>query len=268
MDPQERPPNTSGSPEPIAGRCGAKIRLSDPPRYCTRYPKKNGNGRCKNHGGDSPAGGILHPAWKTGKFSKYLPAPIAARVSESFNSPELLSLRTESALLDARFTMLMERLHTGESGSLWKSLTEAWSEFQDANRRIRTGREKMQAIHVEDPDAERKTRQCQDQINDAQKAAADSMTEIGRLIAQGHQDETSWRELIDLSHEVVGVKRAEFDRLAKLRQLMTAEEVLALVYGLQMAVAEVVTDPKQRSQIGQRFLQLMPASSNSPAGDG
>ena len=35
-----------GSPEPVPGKCGSKMRGTDPPRYCTRWPKK-GRNRCE-----------------------------------------------------------------------------------------------------------------------------------------------------------------------------------------------------------------------------
>lgn len=42
-----------GSPEPIEGRCAARLRKTDPPRYCTRWPLR-GASRCKTHGAKAP----------------------------------------------------------------------------------------------------------------------------------------------------------------------------------------------------------------------
>lgn len=266
MDRQDRPPKTSGSPEPIPGRCGAKIRGTNPPRFCKKWPIKNGNGRCERCGGKSLPPGPTHPRYSTGRYSKYLPAPVAARVNESLSDPQLLSIKPHAALLDARFTMLMERLHTGESGSLWESLNKAWAAFQEANREIRECRQLMQAIAAGDPDAESKTRRLQDRLSAAQHEAAASIERLGGLIGQGNKDERSWRELVDLSHEVVATKSAEFGRLAKLQQLMTAEEVLAMIHSLQLAIVDVLTDEnvktkdamKLRGEISSKILRLLP----------
>lgn len=48
------PEKRTGSPEPVDGRCGAKLRGSDPPRYCLLYPAP-GSARCSRfHGGNAP----------------------------------------------------------------------------------------------------------------------------------------------------------------------------------------------------------------------
>lgn len=46
-------PKVSGSPEPIEGRCGAKLRGTNPPRYCKNPPLKYQT-KCRRCGGASP----------------------------------------------------------------------------------------------------------------------------------------------------------------------------------------------------------------------
>lgn len=43
------PEPPTGSPELIPGRCGARLRRHDPPRYCKQYPRRGGT-RCGLHG--------------------------------------------------------------------------------------------------------------------------------------------------------------------------------------------------------------------------
>lgn len=43
----------AGSPEPVAGACGAKLRGTDPARFCVRPPLVEQK-RCRAHGGRSP----------------------------------------------------------------------------------------------------------------------------------------------------------------------------------------------------------------------
>ena len=94
----------SKKPNPI--KCNAKLRKSNPPRYCARYPMPNG--RCHLHGGKSLKG----PASATyqGKgFSKYFPSKKLGEIfARSFEDPELTRLRKDLAIAETR---LVELIH-------------------------------------------------------------------------------------------------------------------------------------------------------------
>ncbi len=60
------------------------------------------------HGGASPSG-LGSPNFKTGRYSKHLPAKLADRYHEAVNDADLLAMRDDIALLDAR---IGERLAT------------------------------------------------------------------------------------------------------------------------------------------------------------
>jgi hypothetical protein len=55
---------------------------------------------------------------------------MAAKYQEAQDDPELLSLRSEIALLDARIAELFERVDTGESGAIWDALQKEWATFR------------------------------------------------------------------------------------------------------------------------------------------
>ena len=83
------------SRKPNPDKCGAKLRKSQPPRYCERSPMPNG--RCPLHGGKSlkgPASGTYQ-----GKgFSKYFPSKKLGTIfARSFEDPELTRLRKDLA---------------------------------------------------------------------------------------------------------------------------------------------------------------------------
>ena len=61
------------------------------------------NGRCRLHGGKSPAG-LASPHYKDGRYSKALPARLAARYATAEADPRLLELRDEVALTDVART--------------------------------------------------------------------------------------------------------------------------------------------------------------------
>lgn len=81
--------------------CGAKTRAGTP---CRRRPMANG--RCYMHGGKALVG-TANPAFKTGRYSKYLPARLTERYHEALADTELLALRDEIAVLDARLSEVL-----------------------------------------------------------------------------------------------------------------------------------------------------------------
>src|SRR5512137_2855467 len=87
-------------------RCQAWSRQEN--RQCTMYPMV-GKEVCRMHGGKS-AGGIASPLWKHGRQSKYLPARMRDAYNASLTDKELLELRGEIALVDARITDLLQRV--------------------------------------------------------------------------------------------------------------------------------------------------------------
>ncbi len=73
------------------------------------------NGRCKKHGGKSAPAGPAHHSYVHGHRSKVrdaLPKRLQAGFDASVSDPELLSVRTEMGVLDARTIELYGRLST------------------------------------------------------------------------------------------------------------------------------------------------------------
>ena len=80
-----------------------------------------GRSVCYNHGGASPVG-AASPQFKNGRYSKFLPERLRDRYQEAQRDPEILVLRDEVALADARLADLLTRVDAGESGALWKEV--------------------------------------------------------------------------------------------------------------------------------------------------
>ncbi len=102
-----------GSPAPIPGKCAHHLSLTDPPRYCTRPPKKGRQG-CRVHGGNALRG-IAHPQYKTGLYSAHLPPPVARTYEALLEDEALLSLRQEIAVARAYLTDRLSRLRDGHA---------------------------------------------------------------------------------------------------------------------------------------------------------
>lgn len=87
------------------GRCGAKLRGSDPPRRCQRF-KSAGRNRCRLHGGATLTG-VAHPAYTHGRYIESLPAHMVAKAQAAYDDPELLSLRSEMGVVASRVAELL-----------------------------------------------------------------------------------------------------------------------------------------------------------------
>jgi hypothetical protein len=107
-------------------QCRAKSKRSQ--RRCRRHATP-GAAVCRMHGGKTPRGSAsIH--FRTGRHSKFIPARLAAKYRDATKDPELLSLRSELALLDARTAELLGRVDTGESEALWDTLQKEWAAFR------------------------------------------------------------------------------------------------------------------------------------------
>lgn len=104
------------------GLCGAKKRNGEP----CKNPGTGRGGRCRMHGGASLVG-PAHPNFKHGKASvvmNALPARLRRAFEAAYSDPDILSMRTELAVADARLTELLERIDTQESGAAWASVQD------------------------------------------------------------------------------------------------------------------------------------------------
>lgn len=86
--------------------CGAKTRSGG---RCIQTMVA-ANGRCRMHGGATPAG-LASPHFRTGRWSKHLPAKSLGRGFEAaYNDRTLMQLRQDAALVDALLTSVTGNL--------------------------------------------------------------------------------------------------------------------------------------------------------------
>jgi hypothetical protein len=104
--------------------CGAKTRAGTP----CQIPPVNGRTRCRLHGGATPRGPAIGPAFKHGRYSRDLPTRLAARLAESEADPNQTSVREEAALIQTRITDLLERLDQDMPETV---VREIWREIQE-----------------------------------------------------------------------------------------------------------------------------------------
>jgi hypothetical protein len=186
-----------------------------------------GRDYCRVHGGKVPAG-IASPSFKTGRYSKHLPARLVASYEATLNDPDRLALDDGLALLDARLEELLGRLTTGESPGRWAALGRAWDAFEAAR-------------------------------DDGDDAAADrALAEVGRLIASAdaRADEATWAAVERVLLERRKLVDTERRRLLDGHDVLTAQQAMALIGAVQAAVVRHVPDPAARAAIAGEVARL------------
>lgn len=194
--------------------CGAKTKAGTP---CKNAPVK-GRTRCRLHGGATPRG-MANPNTKHGKYSKYLPARLQAKYEEAESDGDLIALRSELALIDARVIDLVQRVDTGEAGDTWRKLGRAYDEMVRATKAKNTA---------------------------GMRAA---LEQIGDLIDKGKDDYAAWDEVTNLLEQRRKLVETERKRLVEMEQMITSERAMMLVGAVAGVIKAHVSDPKQLAAI-------------------
>jgi hypothetical protein len=115
-------------------QCQAKAKSTGD--QCRRHAV-TGRRVCRVHGG-ARSRGVASPHFKTGRYSCDLPAQLSERYRETLADTELLSLRDDIALVDARVTELLETL--ADNLSAWKAITDL---FETRRRLVDSERRRL-----------------------------------------------------------------------------------------------------------------------------
>lgn len=192
-----------------------------------------GRSVCYNHGGKSLAG-IASPLMKTGRYSKYLPERLQGRYEEATADPNLLVLREDIALLDARLADLLTRVDTGESGNRWKSVKESYKQYAKC----------------------RKT-----------DFEAEALKDLQTAIYAGVTDTEAWEEIQGVLTQREKFVASERKRLVDLQQMITASDALVLVQRLAGIVGTHVSDRTALAAIMAEFSTVLHVA-DRPRADG
>lgn len=168
-------------------------------------------GVCRLHGGASLSGKDL-PSYKHGRYSKHIPTRMAATYEKGVHDRELLNMREDVALIDARVTDLLSRVDTGEAGRIWALALIAYQDVQDA---IRDG--------------------------DTIKGREANM-ELGALLRKGQGDYRAWDEVGKALEQKRKLIKSESKRQMQEKLLVPIAELGMVVQALAAAVSRYVTD--------------------------
>jgi hypothetical protein len=193
------------------------------------------NGRCRLHGGLTPTG-AAHGAFKHGRYSKFLPARLAARYEEAVADDTLLELRGEIALLDVRISEVVKKVDTGESSELWAELKVALAGFMAALT-------KRDMPRMKDP-----------------------LQQMNQLIERGTEETAVWDEIGRLLEARRKLVESERKRLVEMQQMITAEQAMTLLAVIVDTIRRHVADRKALAAISADLTRLVANTAGRPAG--
>ena len=209
---------------PIAGSrlCGAKTKSGG---RCRQAAIRNGNGRCRMHNG-AAAVGPAASQWKHGRYSRYLPADLAAAYRESLNDPSQLALNHELALVDSRIAQLLERLD--RKGGPSRPAVRASVERLRQVLRVKLGRD-----------------------------ADTLLAELTAVLETAGDEQRLWGQL----HVAIGQRGrladVERKRLEAAEKVLTEAQALALVGALADTVRRNVTDREALRRINEDITRVL-----------
>jgi len=180
---------------------------------------------CRVHGGMTPSG-IASPHFKTGRYSKALPARMLEAYTTAASDPQLLEQREQIAVLDARLIDLLARVDTGESGAIWQALMQQRMDFIASKR-----------------------------ANDV-KGQTTALNTILDLITEGHTDYRAWGEVQSVLEQRRRLVESERKRQVEMQQMVTSQQVMVLVSALLESVKRNVSDRAALAAIQTDFIRL------------
>ncbi len=198
--------------------CGAK----KDDRVC--YAGAMFNGRCKRHGGrkedgTAPVGqangfqsGPENNNWEGGRYSRYMPKRLLASYHRAASDPELLALRDDQAVLEARLGELLARA---------EQEAPDWAEARTTVRMLKG--------------------QMRDGDYEGANHSADLLT---HLTEKGVQDDALWRQVERVVDRRRKVTETEQKRVLSSQMLVSKREVISVAVAMGNSVQTHVKDPK------------------------
>jgi hypothetical protein len=109
-------------------QCEAKAKSTG--QQCQRAAVA-GRNVCVVHGGKTPRG-LSSPNFKTGRYSKDIPANLSASYRTALSDPALLNFDEDVALLQSMVLDALRRADTSESAAAWKAAKSMFLAMIDA----------------------------------------------------------------------------------------------------------------------------------------
>lgn len=232
-------------------KCGAKTRAGG---KCGNLPMSNG--RCYLHGGKSLKG-LASPSLVTGRHSKYLKGGVLDRYQEALTDKDLLALKDDIALIDARIGELLGAIGDG------KTNLEAFTQIQDSYGAIIEALNAIPALSLTGENDTQNTFNLNTQWRRGRKEtkkkaldertainqAVEALAEMGnQLVAIGDQAE-AWNQIQGLVEQRRRLVESERKWMIENQQIITAEKAMLLIAAIADVIRSNVPDAQQRASI-------------------
>lgn len=183
-------------------------------RHCPNPVAQKGDA-CRVHGGGAAKAnrGVNSPTWKHGRYSKYVPSRLLELYEKSIADPELIALRDEVGLLQARNQeLLLELSGTGDSSHRWRELARLVIQLKE---HAKVGDDGAMALDI---------------------------VELSSMVKNGKRHWAIWREIYNTTELLGRTNEREQKRLERLGMMMKRDDVLALFSWFVDMVRSHVTD--------------------------
>jgi len=155
-----------------------------------------------------------------------MPDHLMERYEQAREDKELLSLREDIAVVEARLTELMQRTSTGETDRLWERASTIAGQIHEA------------------------------QIAGSVPDVLQGLSTLMEIIKSGVQVSQAWNEVLILIDQKRRLVESERKRLVEMQQMISSEEAVSLMALLVTTVRNHVSDPTVLQAIGDEFLRL------------
>lgn len=223
----------SGSTEPLPGRCGARIRKSDPPRYCAKWPSP-GRVRCRLHGGADGTGAPL----KHGRRSKLLVQRLRPMFEQALRDTTLIELHEDLAVVEALIADTLKELNETGHAAMWHEAITQMERMKQAAREGDTSTLEMSLMMLES------------------------------VLKNGSGNASREERVLELIERRRRLVETEARRLRDAERSLNEREAMGFMMALLSAVENRVKDAQTRKLIAYDFQMLIGRSELSRRAEG
>ncbi|WP_231740852.1 hypothetical protein [Thalassoglobus neptunius] len=201
----------------VCEKCGGKM-------VCRGTPIKNGNGRCRMHGGHAVPPGPGHHTYKDGKHSKLkVVTGLREKIQQEMENAELMSLRQDAAILNVRIQELLDEVDQSGATLNAEKLQSLWLKYQEAEKAGDADRSKQ------------------------------ILREIGDVIMENAKTVENWKEVQKLISTRRSVVQADQKIMIESGSMLTAAQSIHAMNMLLNVVLPEITDKKVLRKIRWQF---------------
>ena len=194
------------------------------------------NQKCRMHGGKGTIG-TANASFKTGRYSRYIPANIEDLYEQALSNPDLLDMSDHIALLEAKVAQTLADLAEEEVVPRWSDMKELFADFET---KLLAGDQELMLT---------------------------SLAALHDLIEGGVTWDRSWGDIKNTMEQLRKMTDTEVKRKKELNQMVPIERVMALMAAVATAVKRNVTNPAE-IQVVYREIEVMRTGSSTIADSG